>query len=73
MEDVNLKKACLEVINSKTEVKSIITLVSDGTETSAMIAGTGEELVKMLAAVMTKQPKIRRLVSMAYLATAVQD
>ena len=44
-------------------------VVDNGEVTSAMIAGTGEDLCNLLARVMVDNPKVRKFFEQAYLAT----
>lgn len=69
MEEKDLKKVGIELFSSQPKVESVFCVVDNGEVTSAMIAGTGEDLCNLLARVMVDNPKVRKFFEQAYLAT----
>lgn len=70
MEKEDLKKRSHELIDSLSNVQTSIVIVSDGSESSALIAGVGCDIVNSLANTMIKKKEFKKMVELAYLAIA---
>ena len=68
MEKENLKKRSHELIDSLSNVQTSIVIVSDNSESSALIAGAGDDIINTLANAMAKKKEFKRMVELAYLA-----
>ena len=73
MEKENLKKLGHEMIDSLPNVQTSIVIVSDGSQSSALIAGVGGDLVNSLANAMVEKKEFKRIVELAYLAVTNKD
>lgn len=69
MEEKDLKKAGIDLFSSQPKVESVFCVVDNGEMTTAMVAGTGVDLINLLARAMVDNPKVRKLFERAYLAT----
>ena len=67
MEKENLKKLGHELIDSLSNVQTSIVIVSDDSESSALIAGAGGDIINTLANAMAKKKEFKRMVELAYL------
>ena len=67
MEKENLKKLGHELIDSLSNVQTAIVIVSDDSESSALIAGAGGDIINTLANAMAKKKEFKRMVELAYL------
>ena len=67
MEKENLKKLGHELIDSLPNVQTSIVIVSDDSESSALIAGAGDDIINTLANAMAKKKEFKRMVELAYL------
>ena len=67
MEKENLKKLGHELIDSLSNVQTSIVIVSDGSKSSALIAGAGNDIINTLANAMAKKKEFKRMVELAYL------
>ena len=67
MEGKNLKKLGHELIDSLSNVQTSIVIVSDDSESSALIAGAGGDIINTLANAMAKKKEFKRMVELAYL------
>ena len=68
MEKENLKKLGHELIDSLSNVQTSIVIVSDGSKSSALIAGVGGDIINSLANAMAEKKEFKRMVELAYLA-----
>ena len=68
MEKENLKKLGHEMIDSLSNVQTSIVIVSDGSKSSAIIAGAVGDIINSLANAMTEKKEFKRMVELAYLA-----
>ena len=73
MEKENLKKLGHEMIDSLSNVQTSIVIVSDGSQSSALIAGVGGDIVNSLANAMVEKKEFKRMVELAYLAVTNKD
>ena len=73
MEKENLKKLGHELIDSLSNVQTSIVIVSDDSESSALIAGAGNDIINTLANAMAKKKEFKRMVELAYLAVTNKD
>ena len=67
MEKENLKKLGHELIDSLPNVQTSIVIVSDGSKSSALIAGVGGDIINSLANAMAEKKEFKRMVELAYL------
>ena len=67
MEKEDLKKRSHELIDSLSNVQTAIVIVSDSSESSALVAGTGGDIINTLANAMVKKKEFKRMVELAYL------
>ena len=67
MEEKNLKKLGHELIDSLSSVQTSIVIVSDGSKSSALIAGVGGDIINSLANAMAEKKEFKRMVELAYL------
>ena len=67
MEKENLKKLGHELIDSLSNVQTSIVIVSDGSKSSALIAGVGGDIINSLANAMAEKKEFKRMVELAYL------
>jgi len=67
MEKEDLKKRSHELIDSLSNVQTSIVIVSDDSESSALIAGAGGDIINTLANAMAKKKEFKRMVELAYL------
>ena len=67
MEKENFKKLGHELIDSLSNVQTSIVIVSDDSESSALIAGAGDDIINTLANAMAKKKEFKRMVELAYL------
>ena len=67
MEKEDLKKRSHELIDSLSNVQTSIVIVSDDSESSALIAGAGNDIINTLANAMAKKKEFKRMVELAYL------
>lgn len=67
MEKEDLKKRSHELIDSLSNVQTAIVIVSDSSESSALVAGTGDDIINTLANAMVKKKEFKRMVELAYL------
>ena len=67
MEKEDLKKRSHELIDSLSNVQTSIVIVSDDSESSALIAGVGNDIINTLANAMAKKKEFKRMVELAYL------
>ena len=68
MEKEDLKKRSHELIDSLSNVQTSIVIVSDGSKSSALIAGVVGDIINSLANAMTEKKEFKRMVELAYLA-----
>lgn len=68
MEKEDLKKLGHELIDSLSNVQASIVIVSDGSKSSALIAGVGGDIINSLANAMAEKKEFKRMVELAYLA-----
>ena len=68
MEKEDLKKLGHELIDSLSNVQTSIVIVSDGSKSSALIAGVGGDIINSLANAMAEKKEFKRMVELAYLA-----
>lgn len=68
MEKEDLKKRSHELIDRLSNVQTSIVIVSDNSESSALIAGAGDDIINTLANAMAKKKEFKRMVELAYLA-----
>ena len=68
MEKEDLKKLGHELIDSLSNVQTSIVIVSDGSKSSALIAGVGGDIINSLANAMAEKKECKRMVELAYLA-----
>ena len=73
MEKENLKKLGHELIDSLSNVQTSIVIVSDGSKSSALIAGVGGDIITSLANAMIEKKEFKRMVELAYLAVTNKD
>ena len=73
MEKEDLKKLGHELIDSLSNVQTSIVIVSDGSKSSALIAGVGGDIINSLANAMAEQKEFKRMVELAYLAVTNKD
>lgn len=73
MEKEDLKKRSHELIDSLSNVQTSIVIVSDDSESSALIAGAGDDIINTLANAMAKKKEFKRMVELAYLAVTNKD
>ena len=73
MEKEDLKKRSHELIDSLSNVQTSIVIVSDGSQSSALIAGVGGDIIDSLANAMTEKKEFKRMVELAYLAVTNKD
>ena len=73
MEERNLKKLGHELIDSLSNVQTSIVIVSDGSKSSALIAGVGGDIINSLANDMAEKKEFKRMVELAYLAVTNKD
>lgn len=67
MEKEDLKKRSHELIDSLSNVQTSIVIVSDNSESSALIAGAGDDIINTLANAMVRKKEFKRMVELAYL------
>lgn len=67
MEKEDLKKLDHELIDSLSNVQTSIVIVSDGSKSSALIAGVGGDIINSLASAMAEKKEFKRMVELAYL------
>ena len=67
MEKENFKKLGHELIDSLSNVQTSIVIVSDGSKSSALIAGVGGDIINSLANAMAEKKEFKRMVELAYL------
>ena len=67
MEKEDLKKLGHELIDSLSNVQTSIVIVSDGSKSSALIAGVGGDIINSLANAMAEKKEFKRMVELAYL------
>ena len=67
MEKENLKKLGHELIDSLPNVQTSIVIVSDGSKSSALVAGIGGDIINSLANAMAEKKEFKRMVELAYL------
>ena len=67
MEKEDLKKLGHDIIDSLSNVQTAIVIVSDDSESSALIAGAGNDIINTLANAMAKKKEFKRMVELAYL------
>lgn len=72
MEKEDLKKRSHELIDSLSNVQTAIVIVSDSSESSALVAGTGDDIINTLANAMARKKEFKRMVELAYL-TVTKD
>ena len=72
MEKEDLKKRSHELIDSLSNVQTSIVIVSDGSKSSALIAGVGGDIINSLANAMVMKKEFKRMVELAYL-TVTKD
>lgn len=70
MEKEDLKKRSHELIDRLSNVQTSIVIVSDNSESSALIAGAGDDIINTLANAMAKKKEFKKMVELAYLAIA---
>lgn len=68
MEEKDLKKAGIELFSSQPKVESVFCVVDNGEITTSMVAGTGVDLINLLARAMVDNSQVRKLFEKAYLA-----
>lgn len=68
MEKEDLKKRSHELIDSLSNVQTSIVIVSNGSKSSALIAGVGGDIINSLANAMAEKKEFKRMVELAYLA-----
>lgn len=68
MEKEDLKKRSHELIDRLSNVQTSIVIVSDGSKSSALMAGVGGDIINTLANAMAKKKEFKRMVELAYLA-----
>lgn len=68
MEKEDLKKRSHELIDSLSNVQTSIVIVSNGSKSSALIAGVGGDIISSLANAMAEKKEFKRMVELAYLA-----
>ena len=73
MEKENLKKLSHELIDRLSNVQTSIVIVSDGSQSSALIAGVGGDIINSLASTMAGKKEFKRMVELAYLAITDKD
>lgn len=73
MEKENLKKLSHELIDRLSNVQTSIVIVSDGSQSSALIAGVGGDIINSLASTMAEKKEFKRMVELAYLAVTDKD
>ena len=73
MEKEDLKKLGHELIDSLSNVQTSIVIVSDGSKSSALIAGVGGDIINSLANAMNEKKEFKRMVELAYLAVTNKD
>ena len=67
MKKEDLKKLGHEMIDSLSNVQTSIVIVSDGSKSSALIAGVGGDIINSLANAMAEKKEFKRMVELAYL------
>lgn len=73
MEKEDLKKLGHELIDSLSNVQTSIVIVSDGSKSSALIAGVGGDIINSLANAMVEKKEFKRMVELAYLSVTNKD
>ena len=73
MEKEDLKKLGHELIDSLSNVQTSIVIVSDGSKSSALIAGVGGDIINSLANAMAEKKEFKQMVELAYLAVTNKD
>ena len=73
MEKENLKKRSHELIDRLSNVQTSIVIVSDGSQSSALIAGVEGDIINSLANAMAKKKEFKRMIELAYLAITDKD
>ena len=73
MEKEDLKKRSHELIDSLSNVQTSIVIVSDGSKSSALVAGIGGDIINSLANAMAEKKEFKRMVELAYLAVTDKD
>ena len=73
MEKEDLKKLGHEMIDSLSNVQTSIVIVSDGSQSSALIAGVGGDIINSLASTMAEKKEFKRMIELAYLAVTNKD
>ena len=73
MEKEDLKKLGHELIDSLSNVQTSIVIVSDGSKSSALIAGVGGDIINSLANSMAEKKEFKRMVEFAYLDVTNKD
>lgn len=73
MEKENLKKRGHELIDRFSNVQTLIVIVSDGSKSSALIAGAVGDIITSLANVMADKKEFKQVVELAYLAVTNKD
>ena len=69
----DLKKRSHELIDSLSNVQTSIVIVSDGSKSSALVAGIGGDIINSLANAMAEKKEFKRMVELAYLAVTDKD
>ena len=73
MEKEDLKKRSHELIDSLSNVQTSIVIVSDGSQSFALIAGVGGDIINSLANAMAEKKEFKRMIELAYLAITDKD
>ena len=73
MEKENLKKLSHELIDRLSNVQTSIVIVSDGSQSFALIAGVGGDIINSLANAMAEKKEFKRMIELAYLAITDKD
>lgn len=73
MEKEDLKKLSHELIDSLSNVQTSIVIISDGSKSSALIAGVGGDIISSLANAMAEKKEFKRMVEFAYLDVTNKD
>lgn len=66
MEEKDLKKVGIDLFSSQPKVESVFCVVDNGKKDIAMVAGTGVDIIKLLASVMINEPQVREFFEKAY-------
>ena len=73
MEKEDLKKLGHELIDSLSNVQTSIVIVSDGSKSSALIAGVGGDIINSLASAMSEKKEVKRMCEIAYIDVTNKD